>query len=647
MEEIWRPFCDEPPPSPEDVRASDHVEIYDSHTMIFPCPASHSGEFISEEIQEQVEETEDLPLESVSSLQSMDICESEAGTDLQMWHNSRFDGQRGEDGREVEALSFESLDITSQCEEYFIDDDQIPTEEDVTVHSSNTSAITNVSDIPSTPKTPSSWSSNNPYLKYIDAVELESKVEEIHVQGFDSAIYNLEPDKPVLPSRDPATDRMECRPLGRPRLWETSTDFSLFKSESPKSRLDTICEDESEGNQVQVALNTPSIPTTISRSMRFADPLVIQTSTSTHDHLDTELEAKTKLVFPVLMTDLGIWTKEALDEYQHPHPTDPSIQTPFRKFLLEGRVIEWRRYRVHHTFVAARYRNEFLVVKVQASGNTYYLQIDRLTHPKDADLWERYDQRWLQWVADECHLNATHVTVASSNGKPWKLDQRLIWGLWTPYDHLLPLKDWPHKDDVRETQVYTSLEHQPDLLDLLIAARMVHLDASFNLYKRQNHWFTKMLSRILNHKYDRNDVKSTADKKKYDKKFDPVAAKWEHSRPVSDIRHEKVLGLRNCCVEYREEINKKASGLSPKSLVQANQHSGSTQVYAGAHKEGAPGNETMSSLDADIYEGTQKAKGWSIIKYIWKAAEEGEPSRPRKLQKPRKPQRKIEAFSTS
>ncbi|KAG6899591.1 hypothetical protein C0993_008857, partial [Termitomyces sp. T159_Od127] len=232
--------------------------------------------------------------------------------------------------------------------------------------------------------------------------------------------------------------------------------------------------------------------------------------------------AQLRLAFPTSVRDLSTWTKEVLTEYQ----VDPDHDTSFRQFVHRQRIVEWRRYRVRHTFVTAQYRGEYLVVKVQdtMSSETRFLYLDRLIQPKDAHFWKTHDnlEDWLKCVETEGCFDLEiepRVTVTWSRKEPPESrDLRLIFGLWTPCDRIIMLEDWPHDDVKREGHVFEAND-QPDLLDFFIAARAVHLDANFSMFRRQDHWFTKVLSRVLNQKWDKYDVLSVTDEVKFDKKY--------------------------------------------------------------------------------------------------------------------------------
>ncbi|KAG6889875.1 hypothetical protein C0995_013849 [Termitomyces sp. Mi166 len=262
------------------------------------------------------------------------------------------------------------------------------------------------------------------------------------------------------------------------------------------------------------------------------------------------------LVFPSSTKDLGTWTGDALEAYRD----RPGHNTPFRQFVHMQRVVEWRRYRVRHTSVAPRYRGEYLVVKVQDDTETRFLYLDRLIHPRDAILWKQDDPKrlkcWLECVMDEGSFDPEIepcVTVVTRE-PPESRDLRLIFGQWAPYDRIMMFEDWPRNDVKRGGHLFKP-NHQPDLLDLLIAARILHLDTSFSMFRRQDHWFTKMLSRILNQKWDEQDQfsRSATDKNKFDQKYHLQNDKWDRL-PVSELRHEKVLKLRERCNNRREEL---------------------------------------------------------------------------------------------
>ncbi|KAG6844710.1 hypothetical protein H0H87_004433 [Tephrocybe sp. NHM501043] len=382
-------------------------------------------------------------------------------------------------------------------------------------------------DLPTTPPI-LSWKSNNPYLTHVTSVG---------VRGSESVCNDTLPKLPHGIAKDEIKPSLVDLKL--------SNDVLPLRSIMEHQNKDSPLDPPSKSPD-KITLSPPSISSTGIRSIRFTEPLVIKLSPPEGES-DIKLKIKTHLNLPMTTTNLGTWTKNAFDKFKS-HAT-------FRDFLREGRVVEWRRYRERHTFVAARHRNEYLVVKIQASGVEHYLQFNRLIHQKDREMWQRYDKRWLDWVNEESPIDPTYTKIPGhKGGLPWELDRRLIWGSWTPYDRIMPLENWPNKDTLRETKEFSLTKHQPDLVDLLIAARLVHLNTSFNLYKRQGHWFTKILSRVLNQGYEADDVYSTTDRKKYDKEFDPVAAKWGRSRMISEVRHEKVLELRKRCVSYREEL---------------------------------------------------------------------------------------------
>ncbi|KAG6804689.1 hypothetical protein H0H93_007307, partial [Arthromyces matolae] len=58
------------------------------------------------------------------------------------------------------------------------------------------------------------------------------------------------------------------------------------------------------------------------------------------------------------------------------------------------------------------------------------------------------------------------------------------------------------------------------------------------MFRRQDHWFAKVLSRILNHKWDKYDDYLVSDTKKFDYKFIAKKGVWDR-QPVSVRRHEE------------------------------------------------------------------------------------------------------------
>ncbi|KAG6889809.1 hypothetical protein C0992_003924 [Termitomyces sp. T32_za158] len=312
-------------------------------------------------------------------------------------------------------------------------------------------------------------------------------------------------------------------------------DIKLCSSETPQGSDDAIISAE----LLKISFNSSSLSFI---TCGFADSEKVLHS------------VQSRLAFPSSVRDLGTWTEEVLTEYK----VNPDHATSFRQFVHRQRIVEWRRYRVRHTFVAAEYRGEYLVVKVQdaTSSETRFLYLDRLIQPKDAHFWKRHYnmEKWLDCVETEgCFdLEIDPRVTVTRKGLRESRDLRLIFGLWIPCDRIIEIEDWPHNDVKREGHVFEPND-QPDLLDLFIAARAVHLDANFSMFRRQDHWFTKMLSRVLNQKWDKSDVLSVTDKEKFDRRYRLQTDKWDRM-PVSDLRHKEVLKLRDHCDGKRRLI---------------------------------------------------------------------------------------------
>ncbi|KAG6809414.1 hypothetical protein H0H92_000339 [Tricholoma furcatifolium] len=283
-------------------------------------------------------------------------------------------------------------------------------------------------------------------------------------------------------------------------------------------------------------------------------------------------------IFPVQTTTLGTWTRNIFEKYKE----NPDQSTTIREIIHRYHVVEWRRYRTRRkgtSLSAPHTRQEYLVIKLQpydpqafSSASTSdmtsetltnleprYLQLERLGDTKQVSQWQNYDRHWLNYVKDEGPPIQAKLPIGLL---PPQQDPRLVFGKWTPsyWDRVTSLPTWPSSThgNLRECQIFRGVSRQPDLLDLLLAARAVHLETSFTLFKRQDHWFGKLLSRTLNFKYDVHDDNSAmaTDRNKFDRRYvlgtlDPQWVKV----PVSRMRHDAVLGLREHCAMQRKKLD--------------------------------------------------------------------------------------------
>ncbi|KAG6908307.1 hypothetical protein DXG01_005343 [Tephrocybe rancida] len=129
----------------------------------------------------------------------------------------------------------------------------------------------------------------------------------------------------------------------------------------------------------------------------------------------------------------------------------------FRRWVKSQHVVEWRRYRVPKRLSPLLEDHEYLVVKFACGGRERFVRFER--RGKD-DL----------------------------TGEPKDLVTSLI--CW-PDGYLVNL---------RESHEFRSKHHQPDLLDLFLAVRLIHRTPTSRYFDRPSHWYAVLLSHVLNGK---------------------------------------------------------------------------------------------------------------------------------------------------